>query len=35
MLCATCLPYPSLPIKAVLSTSDSWPHLSGVREAVA
>lgn len=26
---------PSLPVKAVLSTSDSWPHFAGVREAVA
>lgn len=27
--------YPRLPIKAVLTTSDSWPHVAGVREAVA
>jgi len=27
--------YPETPIKAVLSTSDSWPHVGGVREAVA
>lgn len=27
--------YPSLPIKAVLTTSDSWPHIAGVRQAVA
>jgi hypothetical protein len=27
--------YPALPIKAVLSTSDSWPHVGGVRLAVA
>ena len=27
--------YPGAPIKAVLSTSDSWPHAGGVREAVA
>jgi hypothetical protein len=27
--------HPTLPIKAVLSTSDSWPHVAGVREAVA
>jgi hypothetical protein len=26
---------PALPIKAVLTTSDSWPHLAGVRQAVA
>jgi hypothetical protein len=26
---------PNTPIKAILSTSDSWPHLAGVREAVA
>jgi len=26
---------PSLPIKAVLTTSDSWPHVAGVRQAVA
>jgi hypothetical protein len=27
--------YPGLPVKAVLSTSDSWPHVGGVRYAVA
>lgn len=27
--------YPGVPIKGVLSTSDSWPHIAGVREAVA
>jgi hypothetical protein len=27
--------YPGLPILAVLSTSDSWPHTGGVRQAVA
>jgi hypothetical protein len=27
--------YPGLPVKAVLSTSDSWPHTGGVRAAVA
>jgi hypothetical protein len=27
--------YPGAPIKAVLSTSDSWPHTGGVRFAVA
>ncbi len=27
--------YPGSPLKAVLSTSDSWPHTGGVREAVA
>jgi hypothetical protein len=27
--------YPGMPIKAVLSTSDSWPHTGGVRIAVA
>ena len=26
---------PGRPIKAVLTTSDSWPHLAGVRQAVA
>src|SRR5262249_897059 len=26
---------PNLPIKAVISTSDSWPHVGGVRQAVA
>jgi hypothetical protein len=26
---------PALPIKAVLTTSDSWPHVAGVRQAVA
>ncbi len=27
--------HPGLPIRAVLSTSDSWPHVGGVRECVA
>ena len=27
--------YPGVPITAVLSTSDSWPHTGGVRDAVA
>jgi hypothetical protein len=27
--------YPDQPIKGVLTTSDSWPHMAGVREAVA
>ena len=27
--------YPGTPVKAVLSTSDSWPHTGGVRFAVA
>jgi hypothetical protein len=27
--------YPGIPINAVLSTSDSWPHVGGVRQAVA
>jgi hypothetical protein len=27
--------YPGLPVKAVVTTSDSWPHLAGVREYVA
>jgi hypothetical protein len=27
--------YPGVPIKGVLSTSDSWPHIAGVRQAVA
>lgn len=27
--------FPDLPIKAVISTSDAWPHLGGVREYVA
>jgi hypothetical protein len=27
--------FPDLPIKAVISTSDSWPHIGGVREYVA
>ena len=27
--------YADTPLKAVLSTSDSWPHVGGVREAVA
>ncbi len=29
------LQYPNLPIKCVLSTSDSWPHVAGVRQAVS
>lgn len=27
--------FPDVPLKAVLSTSDSWPHVGGVRQAVA
>jgi hypothetical protein len=27
--------FPGLPVKAVISTSDSWPHFGGVREYVA
>ena len=27
--------FPGVPIKAVISTSDSWPHFSGLREYVA
>ena len=27
--------YPDVPIKGVLSTSDSWPHTGGVRQSVA
>jgi hypothetical protein len=27
--------YPGVPIKGVLSTSDSWPHMAGVRQVVA
>ena len=27
--------FPDVPVKAVLSSSDSWPHVAGVREAVA
>jgi hypothetical protein len=27
--------YPGIPIKAVITTSGSWPHLSGIREYVA
>ena len=27
--------YPHLPIKAVITTSDSWPHIGGLREYVA
>ena len=27
--------YPHVPIKAVISTSDSWPHFGGLREYVA
>lgn len=27
--------YPGVPIKAVVTTSDSWPHIAGIREYVA
>ena len=27
--------FPHMPIKAVITTSDSWPHLAGIREYVA
>lgn len=27
--------FPGLPIKAVITTSDAWPHIAGVREYVA
>jgi hypothetical protein len=27
--------YPGAPVKAVISTSDSWPHVGGIREYVA
>jgi hypothetical protein len=27
--------FPGIPIKAVITTSDSWPHIGGVREYVA
>ncbi len=27
--------FPEMPIKAVITTSDSWPHLAGIREYVA
>ena len=27
--------FPNVPIKAVISTSDAWPHIGGVREYVA
>lgn len=27
--------WPGIPVKAVISTSDSWPHIAGVREYVA
>jgi hypothetical protein len=27
--------YPGKPVKAVVTTSDSWPHLAGIREYVA
>ena len=27
--------WPGVPVKAVISTSDSWPHIAGVREYVA
>jgi hypothetical protein len=27
--------WPGVPVKAVISTSDSWPHVAGVREYVA
>ena len=27
--------FPDLPVKAIITTSDSWPHLAGIREYVA
>ena len=27
--------FPGLPVKAVISTSDAWPHIGGIREYVA
>lgn len=27
--------FPGVPVKAVITTSDSWPHLAGIREYVA
>ena len=27
--------YPDMPVKAVITTSDSWPHIGGLREYVA
>jgi hypothetical protein len=27
--------FPGLPVKAVITTSDSWPHIAGIREYVA
>lgn len=27
--------FPNIPIKAVVTTSDSWPHIAGIREFVA
>ena len=27
--------FPNVPIKAVITTSDSWPHIAGIREFVA
>ena len=27
--------FPSLPVKGVITTSDSWPHIGGIREYVA
>jgi hypothetical protein len=27
--------FPGVPLKAVITTSDSWPHLAGIREYVA
>jgi hypothetical protein len=27
--------FPGIPIKAVITTSDSWPHIAGIREFVA
>lgn len=32
---AAALKFPGVPIKAVVTTSDAWPHLGGVREYVA
>jgi len=32
---ATAVLFPKMPIKAVVTTSDAWPHIGGIREYVA
>ena len=35
MLAAAANRFPGVPVKAVVTTSDAWPHIAGLREYVA